>query len=568
DHCLCFASMVQRISLDRVPQSVHVYYPASGQVYYDRLRRASIFHDVSHIEAHPINAPGELFESGELSLRTLPLDHGVDAWGYRLQERGSRTMLPEKLAAAGLRGPAVGELLRDGQVRVGDRIVKVEEVSVERPGQSMAFIMDTRLCDNAFELARGVDLLVCESTYLDEDADKAHANGHMTAREAAILARDAGARRLVPADPGDQGGPPAGILRVLGRVDPGRERADLRVGIGEEREQTLEGGGRRQGVQVVLEEEEGAAAEWHRLLGVAGDVEEPGRIGVERQAVVAEEEGQAIDGCERVLVVIGAPERLDDRRPGAVVEGDHRERGRLVAVLAEGRADLIEEAGAGSRIADPREVLADRRGVDDRRADLDLEFLEGQARAAAWIAVDVEGVVALGHRDVGPGVVRLLVAIDEPLRAPAEARFCESPAARVALGGALEEEHRVVVEGPLALAERSGPRRVAAVGEAELGADLELAEVAGDDLMGDRRAGVVGLVDDPDPDDRVALQRERAEVVVGERRGRGRASGGEDDDDERDEDDEDRAEGRAVSFNPSAVHRPRIRAAGPPRSSR
>ncbi|MCB9567477.1 MAG: ribonuclease Z [Myxococcales bacterium] len=197
DHCLGFASMVQRISLDRVPQTVHVYYPGSGQVYYDRLRRASIFHDVSHIEAHPINAPGELFESGELSLRTLPLDHGVDAWGYRLQERGSRTMLPEKLAAAGLRGPAVGELLRDGQVRVGDRIVKVEEVSVERPGQSMAFIMDTRLCDNAFELARGVDLLVCESTYLDEDADKAHANGHMTAREAAILARDAGARRLV-----------------------------------------------------------------------------------------------------------------------------------------------------------------------------------------------------------------------------------------------------------------------------------------------------------------------------------------------------------------------------------
>ncbi|MCA9658673.1 MAG: MBL fold metallo-hydrolase, partial [Myxococcales bacterium] len=58
DHCLGFASMVQRISLDRVPHTVDVYYPASGQVYYDRLRRASIFHDVSHIEPHPIREAG------------------------------------------------------------------------------------------------------------------------------------------------------------------------------------------------------------------------------------------------------------------------------------------------------------------------------------------------------------------------------------------------------------------------------------------------------------------------------------------------------------------------------
>ena len=40
----------------------------------------------------------------------------------------------------------------------------LEDVSVPRPGQSMAFVMDTRMCDGAFELAQGVDLLVCEST--------------------------------------------------------------------------------------------------------------------------------------------------------------------------------------------------------------------------------------------------------------------------------------------------------------------------------------------------------------------------------------------------------------------
>ncbi len=197
DHCLGLAGISQRISLDRVPHTVHVYYPGSGQVYYDRLRQASIFHDVAVVEPHPISAPGEIHGDSKLTLSTLPLEHGVEAWGYRLQERDSRTMLPERLAAAGVRGPMVRKLMQDGQSEVDGRTVLLDEVSLHRRGQSVAFVMDTRVCDNAVELARDVDLLICESTYLDCDADKAHDHGHLTAAEAAKIAARAGARKLV-----------------------------------------------------------------------------------------------------------------------------------------------------------------------------------------------------------------------------------------------------------------------------------------------------------------------------------------------------------------------------------
>jgi ribonuclease Z len=57
--------------------------------------------------------------------------------------------------------------------------------------------MDTRACPAAIELARGADMLVCESTYLSSDAERAHENFHLTAAGAATIAREAGVRLLV-----------------------------------------------------------------------------------------------------------------------------------------------------------------------------------------------------------------------------------------------------------------------------------------------------------------------------------------------------------------------------------
>jgi ribonuclease Z len=75
--------------------------------------------------------------------------------------------------------------------------VHLAEVSEPRRGQRFAFVMDTRLCDAVPELADGADLLVVESTFLDEDAALADRYGHLTARQAGLVAARCRVRRLV-----------------------------------------------------------------------------------------------------------------------------------------------------------------------------------------------------------------------------------------------------------------------------------------------------------------------------------------------------------------------------------
>lgn len=196
DHSLGLAGMLQRCSFDAVPE-VTVHYPASGQMFFDRLRHASQYDERTLVQAVPIERAGVQLDDGPYRVIAHPLDHRVDTWGFRVEEPDGRTMLPDALAAAGIAGAAIAQLQHDGELRVGARTVRVEDVSVPRHGQVFAFVMDTRPCPGALELARGADLLVCESTFLESERELAAMYGHMTARDAAFLARDAGARRLV-----------------------------------------------------------------------------------------------------------------------------------------------------------------------------------------------------------------------------------------------------------------------------------------------------------------------------------------------------------------------------------
>jgi ribonuclease Z len=197
DHCLGLPGVLQRISLDRVPHAVEACYPAQHQDVFTRLRQAALFHDVVDLRERPVTAGGTVLEAAGFTVQAQPLSHSVAAFGYRLVEADGRRMLPDRLAAFGITGPDIGRLQRDGRLVTGERLVTVEQVSEPRRGQRFAFIMDTRLCDAAFALAEGADMVVCESTFADTEAGLAQEYGHLTAGQAGRIAAESGARLLV-----------------------------------------------------------------------------------------------------------------------------------------------------------------------------------------------------------------------------------------------------------------------------------------------------------------------------------------------------------------------------------
>ena len=125
------------------------------------------------------------------------IGRGVDNVGYRIKEADSIKFEKEKLKQLGIRGPIVKELESKGEVTIDGKTTRLEEVSWVRQGDVFTTVIDTKPCANAIKLAQGAKLFLCESTYLEEHRDLAISHEHMTAKQAAEIAKEAGAQQLI-----------------------------------------------------------------------------------------------------------------------------------------------------------------------------------------------------------------------------------------------------------------------------------------------------------------------------------------------------------------------------------
>lgn len=144
---------------------------------------------------------GLLFENDKFAVYTEALDHTTFCVGYRvIQKDLEGTLDADKLKEAGVPfGPLFGKIKNGQNVTLEDgrEIIASDYLSPPRPGKVVTILGDTRLCHASVRLAVNADVLVHESTYGKGDEAMARKHGHSTNMQAAQVAKDAGAKRLL-----------------------------------------------------------------------------------------------------------------------------------------------------------------------------------------------------------------------------------------------------------------------------------------------------------------------------------------------------------------------------------
>jgi ribonuclease Z len=197
DHCLGLGSMLMRLNLDKVTHPIHCYYPKVFKKNFDCLRYGCIYHQTIDIIEHPIEKEGIVDETDKFIIEAKFLSHGVESIGWRISEKDRVKFDKEKLDKLKVFGPNVKILQEKGIIKIDNKTIKLNEVSWIRKGESIAVILDTKYCEKAIELSQDAKVVICESTFLEEEKELARKYLHMTAKDAATIAKKANAKMLI-----------------------------------------------------------------------------------------------------------------------------------------------------------------------------------------------------------------------------------------------------------------------------------------------------------------------------------------------------------------------------------
>ncbi len=144
--------------------------------------------------------PGLLLEDEYLRVSAFPVSHrGPGCFGFVFEENPRRPFLPERADALGIpQGPVRRDIVAGKPIELPDgRIVLPDDVlGPVRRGTRLVHVGDCGRIDGLAEACRDADALVIEATYLDVEAEMAKEFGHLTARQAAELALEAGVGHL------------------------------------------------------------------------------------------------------------------------------------------------------------------------------------------------------------------------------------------------------------------------------------------------------------------------------------------------------------------------------------
>ena len=145
--------------------------------------------------------PGKtLFLGRKFSVRAFPVSHrGRECNGYIFEEDARRPFLADKAEALGIpHGPERAQLVAGKSIVLASgRVIDPDEVLGDVvKGVKVVITGDVGRTDDIREAVQDADALVIEATYLDVDAEIARQVGHITARQAAELARESGVKQL------------------------------------------------------------------------------------------------------------------------------------------------------------------------------------------------------------------------------------------------------------------------------------------------------------------------------------------------------------------------------------
>ena len=196
DHILGLSGLLQTLALNNYNQTLHIYCPKGTMHYLDDMLRMFAFVGKVQVERHEIDE-GVFYDGKKFLLEAYRMRHAASCLAYSFKEKDKTRIDKQKLRKFKIpNGPLIGELQKGKDIMLNGKKIRAKDVIYFEKGKKICIIMDTALNDDCYKAAKDSDIFICESTYLSDMKDRAEEYMHLTAEQAAEIAKKSKSKKL------------------------------------------------------------------------------------------------------------------------------------------------------------------------------------------------------------------------------------------------------------------------------------------------------------------------------------------------------------------------------------
>ena len=202
DHCFGLIGMISTFGLLGRTAKLNVYAPKELELMLQEQMRMFCHNFDYEVAFHAVDTRKQqvVYEDRSLTVESIPLEHRMPCCGYLFKEKATlphirRDMIDfYQIPVSQINNIKAGS---DWITAEGESVPNSKLVEAADQPRSYAYCSDTRYIPTLHERIRGVTALYHESTYGEDNLLMAEKYYHSTARQAALVARDAGAGKLL-----------------------------------------------------------------------------------------------------------------------------------------------------------------------------------------------------------------------------------------------------------------------------------------------------------------------------------------------------------------------------------
>jgi len=196
DHVLGLPGLFQTLALNNYSKTLHIYGPKGTKKFINLMHKIFVFAGKLKINVKEVK--GKFLETPDFYIEASPLRHGTFCNAYNFVEKDKRKLDKKKLTKLKLpSSPLLAKLQQGKTIKYKNRKIKAKDVSKIRKGRKITFLFDTGFYNNCIKIAKNSDLLIAESTYSKKELANAKEYNHLTAEQAAKIAKKGKVKKLI-----------------------------------------------------------------------------------------------------------------------------------------------------------------------------------------------------------------------------------------------------------------------------------------------------------------------------------------------------------------------------------